>query len=240
MNDYSTIKSQIIENYNSQDILSYVPHSINLTTEIINEIFKECNCTVIKSPKNLHQRSIITFYRNDNPEHIIVAHLNEFCNNPNKNYYKSSSKLYNSNNDKVKKPLKTTAEKENDLRESMKAEQCELISEYIKGDKPVYYLFEGFEYKTTPTRWKSGHRAHKCKCIRYTQNYIKQLFANEGCELISEYKNQKSRLKYKYNDQIYEVIFNDWKFYNSRPHLGQNHTFFTENPEQKPDQKIDA
>ena len=121
----------------------------------------------------------------------------------------------------------------------MKAEGCELISSYSNCRTPVYYLYEGMEYKTTPGRWNSGHRAHKCKCIRYTQHYIKQLFANEGCELISEYKNQKSKLTYKYNDQIYEVVFNDWKLFSSRPHLGQKHSFFTENTEQMTDQKID-
>lgn len=73
----------------------------------------------------------------------------------------------------------------------MKAGECKLISEYIKGDKHVYYLFNGLEYKITPTKWNTGFRAHKCKCIRYTQNYIKQLFEKEGCALMSEYKNLK-------------------------------------------------
>lgn len=237
MEDISTIKSQIIENYNNQNNHDYVPYSINVTVEFINEIFKEQNCTAIKYPKWPHQDCIINFYRNDNPERILTAHLNEFCNNPNYNYPKSKSKLFNSNDTKVKQPIKSAIDRENELRESMKAEGCELISSYKDSKTPVYYMFEGFEYKITPYRWNSGGRSHKDKCIRYTQNYFKQLFANEGCELISEYKNQKSRLKYKYNDQIYEVIFNDWKFYNSRPHLNQKHTFFTENPEQKPEQK---
>lgn len=219
MESLSTFKSQIIENYENKNYTSFTPHSVNVTTELINEIFKEQNCTVLKSPKKPNEESNITFYRNDKPECVLVAHLNEFCVNPKSNYPKSKSKLYNSIDTEVKQPIKSTIDKENVLRESMKAEGCELISSYTNYKTPVYYLFEGMEYKTTPGRWNSGHRAHKCKCIRYTQNYIKQLFANEECELISEYKNQKSKLKYKFNDQIYEVIFNEWKFFNKRPHL---------------------
>ena len=37
------------------------------------------------------------------------------------------------------------------LRESMKAENCELISEYINCEKPVFYIYEGFEYKINPS-----------------------------------------------------------------------------------------
>ena len=51
-----------------------------------------------------------------------------------------------------------------------------------------------------PTRWNSGIRPHNVECIRYTQEHIAQLFAKEGCQLISQYKNQKSLLKYKYKD----------------------------------------
>lgn len=219
MESLSTVKSQIIENWTNKTKLGYVPHSINVTTELINEIFEEQNCTVKKFPKCLHQGCIINFYRNDKPDQILVAHLNDFCVNPDYNYPKSQSKLYNSNDTKVKQHLKTVNDKENALRESMKAEGCELISPYTDYKTPVYYIFEGMEYKTTPYRWNSGHRAHKCKCIRYTHNYIKQLFANEGCELISEYQNQKSKLKYLYHEKEYEVTFNDWKFFNKRPHL---------------------
>ena len=51
------------------------------------------------------------------------------------------------------------------------------------------------------------------------------MFEDEGCELISEYKNQKSKLKYRYQGVVYEVVFNDWKFFNSRPHLGRRSTY---------------
>ena len=227
MESLSTLKNQIIENYNNKHHLDYVPHSVQITTEIINDIFNEENCTVLKSPKYPHEESNITFYRNDNPERILVAHLNLFCVNPKDSFPKSGSKLFKST--KSTEPSLTQEEKldkqrqnkEEELRESMKNEECELISKYTNYKTPVYYIYEGMEYKTTPSKWNSGHRAHKCKCIRYTHNYIKQLFANEECELISEYQNQKSKLKYLYKEKEYEVTFNDWKFFNKRPHLHQ-------------------
>ena len=222
MESLSTLKNLIVENFNNKHYINYVPHSVHLTPEIINDIFNEENCTVLKSPKYPHEECNITFYRNDNPERIMTAHLNEFCVNPKNSFPKSRSKLNTSV--KAEENLKERLEKqrqnkEEELRQSMKNEDCELISKYTNYKTPVYYLFEGMEYKTTPNKWHSGHRAHKCKCIRYTQNYIKQLFENEGCELISEYQNQKSKLKYLYKDKEYEVVFNDWKYFNKRPHL---------------------
>ena len=120
--------------------------------------------------------------------------------------------------------LKDTEDK---LRESMAKEGCTLISKYESYKKPVHYIFEGLDYSVQPTRWNSGIRPHNVKCIRYTQEHIAQLFAKEGCQLISQYKNQKSLSKYKYKDTEYEVVWNDWKFYNSRPHLGRNMSHFT-------------
>lgn len=50
------------------------------------------------------------------------------------------------------------------------------------------------------------------------------MFAQEGCKYLSQYKNQKSILTYEYKGRSFQVFFNDWKFYHSRPHL----TYFTE------------
>ena len=72
--------------------------------------------------------------------------------------------------------------------------------------------------KLIPVNWNNGVRAHKMKCVRYTHNHIKKLFENENCELITEYKNQKTLLTYKYEGKEYQVRFNDWKHHNSRPH----------------------
>lgn len=43
--------------------------------------------------------------------------------------------------------------------------------------------------------WNQGIRQHLTKRIHYTQNHIEQLFADEECELLSEYQNQKSWLE---------------------------------------------
>ena len=57
----STVKNQIIENFNNKHYLDYVPHSVHLTPEIIHDIFKTENCTVLKSPKYPHEDSNILF-----------------------------------------------------------------------------------------------------------------------------------------------------------------------------------
>lgn len=105
------------------------------------------------------------------------------------------------------------------LKESMNNENCELISEYEKYDKPVYYLYEGLEYKTTPNTWYKGVRAHKMKCIRYTTNYVKEMLKREGCELIGEYVNTKTPIKYTYNGKEYSIRFDKWKYNNRRNHI---------------------
>lgn len=115
---------------------------------------------------------------------------------------------------------KQLIEKNNKLKESMQNENCVLLSSYSKCNQPVFYLFDGYEYKTTPEKWYRGHRAHKVKCIRYTQNHIAKIFANEGCELLSQYKNQKTKLKYRFHDKEYEITFNEWQYFFKRPHEG--------------------
>lgn len=109
-------------------------------------------------------------------------------------------------------------EKTNQLKESMQNENCYLLSNYVNCKSPVYYLFDGYEYKTTPEKWHRGHRAHNVKCIRYTQNHIAKIFADEGCELLSQYKNQKTKLKYRFHDREYEITFNEWRYFFKRPH----------------------
>ena len=69
MESLSTLKSYIIENWQNKYRTGYKPHKIHLTPEIINDIFNEENCTVLKLPKVLHQGCYITFYRNEDPEY---------------------------------------------------------------------------------------------------------------------------------------------------------------------------
>lgn len=233
MNTHSTTKATIIENNKNKSYANYIPKTVNITKDFVNWLFNEENCTVVKLPNSLLDSSIITFYRNDNPGRIMVAHINDFCDDPNKNFRKSDSKSIIQGNEDLEKLKndrleKQRQEKEDNLKESMKNEDCELTSKFIKSDKPVYYLYNGLQYKTTPTKWNKGYRAHQSKCPRYTHEHIAQLFKNEGCELLSHYENQKSKLTYQYEGKIYNVIWNDWKFYNSRPHLGLNKTYWTE------------
>lgn len=126
-------------------------------------------------------------------------------------------------------------EKHKLLKESMAKEECELISDYVASDETVYYLYKGLEYKTTPYKWKKERRAHKLKCIQYTTNHIKELFKNENCELLDEYKNNYTYLSYKYKDETFKVRFDDWKTFGLRPHLGKtSKKFYYEDGKAKP------
>ncbi|KAK8877920.1 hypothetical protein M9Y10_004683 [Tritrichomonas musculus] len=214
-------------------------YTLDFKEELVDELFTKNNCTILRKPKHLYYDSKVTFYRNDNPNRYLVTKLGDFLNNPNYNFQKSLSKTLkpNATPEEIKKSDEKfrmeTAEqlrkrKEDKLRESMLKENCILTSPYELSDKLVHYTFEGLDYAITPTKWNKGIRSHKMKFIRYTQEHIAQLFAKEGCELISKYVNQKSRLEYKYQGKTFHVVWNDWKFYNSRPHLGNNRTYFSE------------
>ncbi|KAK8860463.1 hypothetical protein M9Y10_012128 [Tritrichomonas musculus] len=235
----STMKEKIIDNINNKNKQSYIPHSINITYDLVNKLFHENNCTILKTPKNIFEDSLITFYRNDNPKIILITHLSNYVSNPNKSFNKSKSKIFKQElsleeSKKIEDKLKADrSEKhrkdcEDKLRESMKNENCILQSKYVSARIPITYLYNNMQYQTTYTKWNNGYRAHQSKCPRYTHEHIAQLFEKEGCKLLSQYKNQKSRLTYEYNGKIYQVIYNDWKFYSSRPHLNQIHTYFTE------------
>lgn len=195
--------------------------SITYTLEDVKNLFKEYGCTVVKCTKEPYHNCSVTFFRNNDRNTLLHARLWQFCEDPNYKFSKSQAKLIKPEDiiDHQTRVLESQRiEKEKKLRESMKAEDCELVSKYVKGDAKVFYLFNGFEYQTTPTKWNSGYRAHKSKCSHYTQNYIKKAFADEGCELISENKNVKTLLRYRYQGKIYEVTFDNWKNYGKRPH----------------------
>ena len=233
----STMKANIIENYNNKFFKSYIPKTVDATNDLVKLLFEENNCTIIKTPKMIFPSSLIYFYRNSNPTQLLTTHLENFVIDPIRNAHKSKSKMkYDINTDRITKQEESKNDiseekrlvKENNLRDSMKLEGCELLDKYVSGRTKIRYLFEGMEYQTTPTKWNTGYRAHKSKCPRYTHEHIAQLFAKEGCELISQYVNQKSRLEYKYKGKTFHVVWNDWKCYNSRPHLGVKKSYFSE------------
>ena len=203
-------------------------YSKTASNEQFDEFFKKYDCTVLRYPKESRICDTITFYRNNNPTRIMYCYIRDFYRNNNKlfrkdyNYAKKHEIELSKSNDESRQ------HKENKLREAMLKENCILTSPYIKSNKRVHYTFEGMDYALSPANWYKGIRAHKMKCIRYTHEHIKQLFAKEGCELISKYVNQKSRLAYKYKGKTFHVVWNDWNYYNSRPHLGANKTYFSE------------
>ena len=207
-------------------------NNTNFTNEQYDEYFGQHNCTLLRYPKDGNSEQTLTFYRNENPERIMYTTLSRFVREPNKLYKKDYTYMRKNNimpnMTADERREQQRQERENKLRESMMKENCILTSKYDKADKHVHYTYENMDYRVTPQRWYAGVRSHKDKCIRYTHEHIAQLFEQEGCKLLSQYKNQKSKLTYEYQGRTYQVIWNDWKFYNSRPHLGQVHTYFTE------------
>lgn len=110
-----------------------------------------------------------------NPKRVMSAFFDTFCIHPHYGFSKvrniAAEGLIE---DKVKKHEEKRQKKEDAFRESMEAERCELISKLTNANANLIYLFDGFEYKTIPTKWNSGHRVHKAKCIRITPNYVKK------------------------------------------------------------------
>ena len=77
-----TMKEKILENNKNKYIKSFIPISTNITHDLVNKLFQENNCTILKKPKQIFEDSLITFYRNDNQQKIMVAHLCAFVLNP--------------------------------------------------------------------------------------------------------------------------------------------------------------
>lgn len=179
-----------------------------------------------RQPKNklITRDDRISFAKKDKPNYVYRAKLidalkgnenvyvrDEHFRLPNDDLQNISSKRQESNERKRQ-------HSEDKLRQSMLAEDCILTSRYETSTSSVHYTFNGYDYSVTPSRWNAGARPHQAKCVRYTHEHIKKLFADEDCELITEYKNQKQILTYKYNDKEYQVCFNDWLHNRIRKH----------------------
>lgn len=54
---------------------------------------------------------------------------------------------------------------------------------------------------------------------KWTTELVTELMNQEGCEFQGVYINSKTKITYKYEDQTYTVLWSDWLFKNSRPHL---------------------
>ena len=100
---------------------------------------------------------------------------------------------------------------------ALKIENCIIISEFIDESTPFKYVYNNKEYEITWKKWRDHVRPHKN--TRLTHEDVKQILANENCELISTYKNLKSVITYIYDGQQYSVRFDHWKDRHQRPHL---------------------
>lgn len=193
----------------------------------IKRLINENGFQIFKLPNKTRITSSIYIYKDD-VNNLIKTTLYDFWKNENKEFQIMS--------ETDKEALRTTqyniSEKQRDyielnktqkynmIKESMESEECELLAtENSFISSSIYYLFDGLEYKTTAKQWNNGIRAHKLKCIHYTNNHIKELFRRENCKLISEYHNIKTLLVYEYNEKTYTVRFDKWKYNHQRAHL---------------------
>lgn len=97
-------------------------------------------------------------------------------------------------------------------------EDCELISDYQGPLTPIKYKYNNMIYQISPKSWFNGSRPHLNKRSHKNNDQIKQLLANEDCELLSEYKNVNDFIYYKYDDKYYRVRMRSWINNNRRPH----------------------
>ena len=116
--------------------------------------------------------------------------------------------------------MKSINEEELDVYE--KTKELDKFYEEKKGRKPknnglVYELIVK-EYKLfNPTDWNK----FLINPYHFDTKRVAGELAKEGCELISEYKNGQTPIRYRYNNKIYSVKFARWRHNNYRPHLGQ-------------------
>lgn len=224
----SDLLKAFVDGDKSRDI-----YEMKATKEQFDEFFDEYDCVVVRYPENMKISWDVSYNRKTNPERVRHVKVIDFYKNPSKKhpidtYYEKKHGMMLTKEDKQKKAEEERQRKEDELRELMKKDGCGLISKYTKASEPVYYMFEEREYKTTPTKWKAGHRAHQMQYSPFTHNYVKKCFADEGCELLTQYKNSKQILFYKFGDSIYSTTFSDWKWYNNRHHLTGYHAMTVE------------
>lgn len=88
------------------------------------------------------------------------------------------------------------------IKQYFESEGCKVLSDNIEGSdvKVRYIALCGHENKNTYTKFKggTGRLCNRCsKSIRYEYDYVREVFENEGCELLEEeYINCKTPMKY--------------------------------------------
>ncbi len=76
----------------------------------------------------------------------------------------------------TRKGWKTSAFTTDFVKEELKKENCELISEYINGNTPIEYVFDNVKYKILFRNWRNSHyRPHiylKLNCPNKFNDYV--------------------------------------------------------------------
>ena len=131
-------------------------YSVTATKEQFDEFFNKYDAVVYEYPDDMKVYGLVKFYYKKNPKRVMNAFIEDFYRNPYNSFQKVRNVIADGVvkdklvEDKSKKLEADRLKREESLRESMRAENCELISKYTKANDVVYYLFEGFEYKTRP------------------------------------------------------------------------------------------
>ena len=107
------------------------------------------------------------------------------------------------------------------LKESMENEGCILMTPYTLSDSYVKYMFNDKVYKVFPYKWFQGYRPHLTGKTSPTNEYVRQSFADENCELINDYINQRKPLYYRYKNKLYVTSWINWNSNKRRPHLNK-------------------
>ena len=135
-----------------------------------------------------------------------------------KNYEKSANDLYNMYCEILNKDV-------DDIDVYKKAKILDNYYKEKNGKNPEKLMdvrrmivneYKAFNPGNEKYFYKSGKNPN-----RFSQEYVANELAKEYCELISEYKDCKTPIRYWYNNKVYYVKFGDWKHNHYRPHLGQ-------------------
>ena len=100
---------------------------------------------------------------------------------------------------------------------ALKIENCIIISEFMNESTPFKYIQNNKEYEITWKKWRDCVRPHNNN--RLTHDDVKQILANENCELISTYKNLKNVITYLYDGQHVSIRCDHWKDRHQRLYL---------------------
>jgi len=97
---------------------------------------------------------------------------------------------------------------------------CELLDDYINAHTPLQYKCScGGIAKISFSGFKQGKRCRSCcsnklaNYFRLSYDYVKQFFADQGCELLEmEYKNARAKLRYRcVCGEESEIVFDSFR-----------------------------